>query len=399
MLGFVGGPAKTPFVDRLAEESVCYSRAVSAAPWTVPSLASMLTGIYAHRLGLVQWEQPFPQDVHTLFDAACAADWEVASFVFDPRFLFCRVPAAGVRGSSQDLPRLLEWLRRRAGEERPFLLFIHYWWTHLPYLSRPMDNRTWNLLKDKVLVGLRGGAASRRGVVGLYHRAVEHLSEEWLPALIDELDLDSTLLVLTADHGESWGERHEREQPRGVFDLHGNTLFDEVVRVPLLLRPPGGAPGRRVDDLVRTVDLLPTLTALLDWQSSERDIDGRPLPGLIPGGEASSPGRHSTGAVSVMNRDFVRAKSLPRTPRELWNGLALTLDHWKLIWEPSSGRRTAFDLVGDPGETKDVSAERTTELQQGWELLERELGRARVGPAADADALRLRLRALGYLDG
>ena len=400
VLGYAGGPTHTPFIDRVVAESVSYSRVLSAAPWTVPSLASMFTGIYAHRLGLVQWEQPFPQDIHTLFNAAHAAGWDVASFVFDPRYLLSGVPSAGVRGSSQDLPKLLAWLRRKKGTDRPYLLFIHYWWTHIPYLAQPMDNRAWNLLKNKVFLGLRGSAASRRGVVGLYHRAVEFFSEEWLPKVIDELELDSTWLLLTADHGESWGERSETEQPRDVFDLHGNTLYDEVLRVPLVIRPPGGVAGRQVDDLVRTVDIMPTLTTALSWGKPRKNIDGKPLPGLNSSRVFPSAPHFGVQAqaVSVMNRDFVRAEHLPSSSRELWNGLALTSERWKLIWEPGSGRRQAFDLVGDPGETRNISDEKNSVLAEGWSLLERELDRARVGPAAAATGLRTRLRALGYLD-
>ena len=123
------------------------------------------------------------------------------------------------------------------------------------------------------------------------------------------------------------------------------------------------------------------------------DIDGEVLEGFS---NAGSSARERT-AISAMNRDFVRATSLPKSPRDLWNGLALTTEALKFVWELTKDRRLAFDLVADPGETNDISSTSSSVLDSGWELLDRELTRARVGPRADADAIRERLRALGYL--
>ena len=93
-----GGRAHTPFFDRLAGQGASFDTAISAAPWTVPSIAAMLTGVYAHRLGLVKWEQPWPASRRSLFDLAADAGMEVGSFVFDTAHLFRNVGAASVRG-------------------------------------------------------------------------------------------------------------------------------------------------------------------------------------------------------------------------------------------------------------------------------------------------------------
>ena len=273
-LGCTGGPVSTPTVDGLADSGALFERVISAAPWTVPSVASMLSGVNCHRLGLVQWEQPWRQDTPSLFDIARQAGYEVASFVFDPSFMFTSVPQAGVRGSSQDTTAVLDWIRQHRDDR--YLLFLHYWWTHIPYVDLPMSTAAWRQGADHVLAALAAGAEAREGVKRLYRRAVERFSEQWLPRVLDAADLDTTWVLLTADHGESWGERPGDDPPADVFDLHGNALWDEVLRVPMIIRQPGGGEPQRLPGLSRTVDILPTLAELLGLVSVTpgADVDG-----------------------------------------------------------------------------------------------------------------------------
>ncbi len=390
-------PARTPTLDGLAAEGVAFDRVVSAAPWTVPAIAALLTGAYAHRLGLAKWEQPFPPEFPSLFHRARAAGATVASFVFDPGHLFRRVPEAGVVASSQDVPALLAWLDAHRNEEH--LLFVHYWWTHVPYLATPMDPAAWRQLTERVLRSLGASPAAREGVKRLYRLAVERFSEDFLPRLLERIDLERTCVVVTADHGESWGERDEAAAPAHVFDLHGNALYDEVLRVPLLVRSPGGARGKRVGGLVRSVDLGPTLGALLGWPAEDAPaLDGVDLSASVRSGAEPPP----LEAVSVMTRDFVDAPRIPRAPEELYSGYALTTARHKLVLEPGSGRRRAFDLAADPDETQDLVAagREPPELAAGFRRLHDEALRARVGdfdPREVAELAR-RLRDLGYLE-
>jgi arylsulfatase A-like enzyme len=390
-------PACTPTLDRLAAESVVFDRVISAAPWTVPSIAAMLTGVFSHRLGLAKWEQPFPPEFPTLFARARAAGFTVASFVFDPSHLFRRVPEAGVAGSSQDVAAVLAWLEAHRDEE--YFLFLHYWWTHIPYLARATDIPTWRRVTEEVLRALRASPASRDGVKRLYRRAVEQFSEDLLPRVLERVDLGRTHVVITADHGESWGERAETATLGHVFDLHGNALYDEVLRVPLLVRSPDGARGRRVAELVRTVDYCPSLAALLGWSGEPGvDLDGVDLSATFRSGARPPP----LEAVSVMNRDFIDAPRIPGSPDELFTGYALTTTRHRLFLEPGTGARRAFDLEADPGELVDLVAARNAPaaLAADWRRLEAEVERARVGDfdPGDVAALTSRLQALGYLE-
>jgi arylsulfatase A-like enzyme len=393
VLGCCGGAAKTPTVDRLAAEAALFPRTVTAAPWTVPSLAAMLTGVHPHRLGLAKWEQPWPAEHPSLFDLAARKGVEAASFVFDPHWLFRGVPSAGVRGSSQNTQKVLGWLREHRGGE--FVAFVHYWWTHIPYIAKPMTTPQWKALSDQVLAAVRAGGQAREGAKGLYRLAVERFSEEWLPSVLDAVDLSTTWVVLVGDHGESWGER-PGTAVQDVFDLHGNGLYDEVLRVPLLIRPPGGGPAHRPAGLARTVDILPTLAELLGLGAAPDEIDGVSLAAPVRAGVGAT----AEQALSVRSGDFVNARALPEDPRDLWSGWALTTLRHKLIWEPGSGSRRAFDLPADPLETVDVSERDAAALADGWRTLEREASRALVGPSSDEDLQRTaqRLRDLGYVD-
>jgi arylsulfatase A-like enzyme len=396
--GCCGGAARTPALDSLAGSGILFERAISAAPWTVPSVAAMLTGVFAHRLGLAKWEQPWPERHPSLFDLARKSGFEVGSFVFDPSHLFSRVPAAGVAGSSQDVEPMFAWLAARRNER--FVAFVHYWWTHVPYVDKPMSTGAWRAATERVLQAMRSGAAARDGARRLYLRAVERFSEQFLARLVDVLDLDSTWLAILSDHGEGFGERQEVAELADVFDLHGNTLYEEVLRVPLVLRPPGGTAARCVPELVRTVDLAPTLAELAElgaWPDQAAALlDGVSLAACV--NQSAAP--PELDAVSAKNRDFVDLPQLPGEASELWDGFALTSRRYKQIWHPVEDRRTAFDLAADPGETTDIASSHGNELAAGWSRLERELGRARVGEIEpeDVERVRRRLRGLGYID-
>ncbi len=388
-------PAETPTLDALAAEGVLFERAITAAPWTVPSIASMMTGVFSHRLGLVKWEQPFPAEYATLFYQASQRGLTVASFVFNPTHLFRRVPEAGVRGSSQDVASVLEWLRDHRDEE--YFLFLHYWWTHIPYAAKPMDIDAWRIVSTQVLRALRKSPAARDGVIRLYRHAVTQFSEGFLPRLLEVANLDTTWIAVTADHGESWGERAQSAGLRNVFDLHGTHLYDEVLRIPLIVRPPGGGAGRRISPLVRSVDLAPTFATLLGAPLPPTDdIDGVDLSACLLR-EAPAP---ALEAVSVASYDFVDAPALPEDPRRLYQAFALTTQDLKLIRELTPERRLAFDLELDPAELNDLSSSSDERLRAGWARLDREIERARVGDwlPQDARTVRLRLRELGYLE-
>ena len=105
-----------------------------------------------------------------------------------------------------------------------------------------------------------------------------------------------------------------------------------------------------------------------------------------------------TRALSAMNHDLV-ARELPRGPADVWSALSLTTRRHKLIWEPLTGRRLAYDLVHDPSEQVDIAGAHPPDLEPHWQHLEQQWARAAVQAMADDDlaGLRRRLHDLGYL--
>ena len=407
-LGCYGSTLATPTVDHLAASGARFETVISSAPWTLPSLAAMLTGVWSHRLGLLKWEQPWPRELPTLFDCFRARGIETASFVFDPSCLFRSCPEASVVGCSQDTAPMLAWLRER--QHRDYFALVHYWWTHVPYLGRKLPLAAWNKVCSQILELLSVAdpaerRANREQVKGLYALAVQHFSETWLPALLDAARAD--VVVLVADHGESWGERLAADRTlRDVFDLHGNHLHDEVMAVPWIVHAPGLVAPAVVKGVARTVDLAPTLVELLELDSPTHRAptlhatqagftrSGRSLvPALLSGEIAGDP-----LAFCARNLDFVDARALPTDPDSAYVELACRDRASKVIDAFRGGDAREYDLGADPGELcpKALGDPASSALGRALES-ERQAAVVAAHDPDDFARMKAQLRSLGYL--
>ena len=396
-LGCYGGPA-TPTVDHLAAGGARFQTVVSAAPWTVPSLGAMLTGIGAHRLGLLQWQQPWPAGVASLFTATRRGRLETASFVFDPDHLFRACPEAGVVGSSQDTEAMLAWFKAR--RKNDYFAFVHYWWTHVPYLRRKLPLPDWNRVCKAILKQLSATdpaerETNRARVKGLYALAVREWSEVWLPTLLDAARAD--VVVVIADHGESWGER----LPAGaaledVFDLHGNHLHDEVLRVPWIVYAPGLVEPASIAGLARSVDVTPTLIELLGLEA--RVVDPRVAGCSLAASLGSGRIVQAAPAISARTHDFVDAETVPTDPGDVYVELASQDLATKVILDFQGGDTRAYDLATDPGERAPLAVP-STQARKLADGLRVERESAVVAPSAPGEfaLMRRQLEKLGYL--
>lgn len=394
-LGCYNPACRTPTVDGLAAGGVRFETVYSSAPWTLPSLAAMLTGVWSHRLGLMKWEQPWPRSVPTLFDQFRAAKHTVASFVFDPTHLFRNCPEAGVVGSSQETDPMLAWFREH--REHDYFALVHYWWTHLPYLNKKLALGPWNMLGREMIKLLAdpdpaARAANREKLKGLYALAIRTFSEEWLPRLLDAARAD--LVVLTADHGESWGERMPPGQyPRDVFDLHGNHLGNEVITIPWLISAPALVRPAIVTGPARSVDLMPTLLDLAGIEGPAGAVCGSSLAPSFASGAIANP----RPAFFARNRDFIDQPELPTTVEEVYVEFGGTDGRHKLLTDCAGGGTGAYDLAADPGEQAALDLEQVPPGLR--EALATERARAVVAPHDPGDYRRMRetLQGLGYL--
>jgi arylsulfatase A-like enzyme len=306
----------------------------------------------------------------------------VASFVFDDGFLFRSLPDTMVRGRSDSIDPILGWLHANAGS--PFHLFVHSWATHLPYNAPHRARAEWREGKRRHLERIQSGRAS-----GLehsreaYRRAVEFQSEHNIAALLETLEelemLDSTAVVVTADHGESWGERvDDKSELRGVYHLHGAGLWDEVLHVPLIVAAPGLGAGV-VPWQVRTVDIAPTVLEIAGLPSFD-DVDGESLLPLTDGREAAD-----------------RTALAVTTDLGNLSQMAVRMPPWKLVrWVPSDDEE-AYRLDVDPREQTDVRAQVPRRLRRALDEELADVRRDVVMTVDEEAAVARRLEDLGYL--
>lgn len=369
----------TPTIDEFAAGAVCFDQAISAAPWTAPSTASLVTGLYPHHHGYLHWDARLDPALPTLFNVAAAYGYETGSFVFDESYLFRGFADANVAGTSERMDGAVEWLR--AHREKPFCLWFHSWATHMPYDVLHSEKREWKAAKEEILAGIQSDSASAlEALRESYKQAVERESEtvfaSFLQAL-DELGLrEQTALAFLSDHGESWGERFaDKQAVQGTYHMHGATLYDEIVQVPLILSAPGVEPSE-IGSQVSLVDVMPTL---LDLAGAPLDgLDGRSLLPVAAGEERGD-----------------RPAVIARTDKGVVSQLALRVPPWKLIFDMRSGAEEAYRLDLDPREREsrtDAPEELRARLQAELEGVPRE------SLSAEEEAVvEKRLADLGYL--
>jgi arylsulfatase A-like enzyme len=371
----------TPTIDELAASGVRFDQAIAPAPWTCPSTTSMITGLYPHHHRYLHWDATLDPAIPTLFTVAAAHGYETGSFVFDENYLFKGFADANVAGTSETLDGVVEWLRAHRSE--PFVLWFHSWATHMPYDILPAERKEWLAAKDAIIAGIQSGdAAALAELREGYARSVERSSETFLAAFLGELDAlglrEETALAFVSDHGESWGERFaDKEAVKGTYHMHGATVYDEIVEVPMIVSAPGRLEPGVVRPQVSLVDLTPTL---LDLAGAPLDgVDGVSLVPALDGDEAE-------------DRDaWIVATDGGRVSQ-----LALRRPPWKLTVHVESGEEEAYRLDRDPREREnvadDVPADVRERLYEELETLEQpEL------TAEEEAAVTSRLTDLGYL--
>ena len=371
----------TPTIDELAAGGVRFDQAISAAPWTAPSMTSMVTGLYAHHHGYLHWDAELEPTTETLFRALLAHGYEVGTFVFDTSYLFKEMPEANIVGTSETLDGAIAWLR--AHRSKPFLLFFHNWATHMPYDILHAERKDWLSAKQEVIGGIQADSAlALEATREAYRKAVERQSETLVSSMLGELDAlglrVDTVFALISDHGESWGERFaSKEDVKGVYHMHGATLYDEIVQVPLILSAPGRLDPGVVTAQVRSVDLMPTLLDLAGVPSGV--IDGASLLPLTDGREEGD-----------------RVAVIAGTDMGALTKLAVRMPPWKLILHVESGEEEAYRLDVDPRELDSRPADAPPELR---EIVFRELESAERCELTEEEEATVakRLADLGYL--
>ena len=392
----------SPILDAFAAQGVVFEDASSPAPWTLPAHASLLTGRFPASHGVTTVRTGLPAQVPTLASLLARAGYVTAAVVnstwlkpeeFGLTREFTRhvfVPDDPSRRSPNRAvtDQAMEWLRET--RSRRLFVFAHYYDVHSDYASEPAyerlfvgpydgiaDGTAWQLtlanleddylemchqrfdpakctfaaaggqnLIDEKVERLRFDEADVRHLVDLYDAGIRQFDTELgrLLGFLDEQGLsDETLVVVTSDHGEEFMEH-------GRVD-HFLTTYQEVLRVPLILRGPGVPAGLRVAAPVSLVDVVPTVLGLagaaapagldgVDLSRLWREGDPLALDERLVFGEAS-------GGLTfelVVGENYFPIYSSVRQGR------------FKLVHDTKSDRDALYDLAADPREQRDVAA-------------------------------------------
>jgi len=403
-----------PFIEaRLARRGVVFESLTAASPVTAPSHMTMFTALQPITHGVTDGMKSLSPVLRTLPELLRAKRIETAAFTEDgwvsTRQGFGRgfnvfsenkspdimVPLGEVDVTFGQAKRWLAWNR-----DKRFFLFLHTYQVHEPYapperyagLFGPQDGQE---LDESSPPHLRRRAD--------YDREIRFVDDE-LRSLFGELErlgLDrNTVFVLTADHGEEFKEH-------GLFS-HGRHLYEETVRVPLIIQGPGIPEGRRVETPVAQVRLMPTILELFAAEAPPGQAT-RSLLGLTRG-----EGPSSTAPGPVYSEAWL---ALPRgRPRDVKRfeppSVSVRVGSRKATRIRGKGgvRYEYYDLSEDPGEQRNLYPERPDEASDLIALLERYEGERRARSrellgeeAPPSPSLRLdpeneeKLRALGYL--
>jgi len=445
--------ATTPTLDRLAQSSTVYTQAISPSPWTLPAHISLFTGLFPSEHGVLTEQDRLNKDVLLLAEILRDAGYRTAGFTnnawasslygLDRGFEWFVEMFRGQRGEEKGRLRknldrarrllflkdsgagktntqVIRWIQgwRHEGDYAPFFIFVNYMEAHQVYApKRPFHRRfpgqlspyveAWrnrNITRgnDRLYAGTRRLTADdHMAMVNMYDRAISYLDfriGELVGFLEEHKLLDNTLLIITSDHGDNFGEH----RLAGV-DLieHLFCLYDSLLRVPLLVRWPETAESatKRADQ-VQLNDVFHVILSLLN-------LDGG-KPSKWREGTLLAEGKREFAFAEYVTPPVQLEAFRRKQPNHVFQQFDVnlkairTLDH-KLV-RFQDGREEFYYLRDDPGETADLSARDhgaqarlAARLDQWIAALPVRAKDAEPYDIPDDEVIRRRLADLGYL--
>jgi arylsulfatase A-like enzyme len=422
----------SPAADWLAEHGVVFEHAYAPAPWTIPSVASLFTSSFPCEHNMLSKYDRLPASADTLAERLQRAGYFTCSrfgnaFLgrhhgmdqgFDRLIGKGRTEGTAVSAALGDNPRL------------PFFFYAHNMEPHNPYHYAPPNAEGFRRVDWPVREQMKlhfkayksAGEYDYRRQVPLgtndmtatqdeHAAALRALREDWnelydccvrladarVGSTIRVLQKrglwDNTVFIYLADHGEEIDDH-------GGW-LHDQSVYEEVVRVPLIIRfPRDEFAGTRVDEVVSLVDVLPTIFNYIRRPDLADGARGRSLMPLIRGDDSARP---ETFVVPSMRHNTTRYYRPWATQRGDVN-IVVRRGPWKAIWNVDVGSVELYDLSQDPREQTDVGAQypQLRDLMRDYAAAWYQRCRQQTAPTEDVgdlDEETLRqLRSLGYVD-
>ncbi|UCH85295.1 MAG: sulfatase [Candidatus Latescibacterota bacterium] len=425
----------TPHLDRFAKECAVYDNAYAVAPWTIPNHAAMFTGMYTCQHGARLGAPELRGVVTTLAELLYEDGYETIAYSNNPVIAGTRGYAQGFEAYNQPwertfgrlfraLPHLSgrpedagahvtgklteKWVKHR-DTSRPFFLFINYLEAHSRYWP-PQEYRFAFVPDDTPLtdantqydfVGLACGTVKKtdgeqQNAMGFYDGEIlylDHCVNELMGCLRETGALDNTVVIITSDHGEEFGEH----------DLVGHEfgLYNTLLKVPLIIRYPKLLSPGRYGDHTQLIDLF---TTILAGTRSPYDTSGDVLAYNL----FERPQRREVIAENYHEYQKFQNKVAERCPDTDVTSFVSTLrsiriGDFKLI-ASSSGDLELYNKATDPGETTnladenpELAAELDVLIASWFERTKTPLVEMQRDASEDSEELRKKLRALGYI--
>ncbi len=425
-LGCFGHSSQTsPHIDRLRRESFLLRNVLSSSSWTAPAVASLFTSLHPYRHGVRYVDTlELSRGLDTLAERFLESGWFTGAVSdnllivpdngFDQGFrcFVSRPDTVDMRKAEAVTSLALSWLEHHG--DRPFFLYLHYMDPHADYQPRqpfhpgppPKDA----VIRPFVEQGQAGGVANRMQgsktfrltpaeecrLLELYDgeiAATDFQVGRLLAGLRKQGLAEQTVVVFVADHGEEFADH-------GKY-AHATSLFDELVRVPLLVRLPGmgraAGRGRGIDSVVRAADLGPTLLDLAGATGFPGEVDASSFGSLFDDGDPAGDAREAYFELNPYSRN-------PLAPGWVEAARGLRLGHHKLVYQPRTGVYHLFDLLADPGELRSIYDAGDPRSMEMVARLDHYLKDAAIAGEASGEGALLgdrqlqQLDALGYLE-
>jgi arylsulfatase len=374
----------SPALDALARRGVLFADAASPSTYTRAAVPSIFASVHPAAHGVFsqgRQVEVLSDEYTTLAETLKARGYRTAAFMpnpslhhtfnfgqgfdlYDDDFPVSDGPAHEVYETARKInDRTLRWLR--GDREKPFFAYLHYRDVHAPYVPPPPYDRMFPssgagrlLTRGELLAQPLDIRRPRRyrdldSYIGQYDGEIRYTDDrvaELLGTLKKEGFLDNAVLFVTADHGEAFLEH-------GAW-THGTDVFEELTRVPLLLVLPGDKhAGQRVEVPVQTIDIYPTVLALLDAEAPA-ELQGKSLLDAVEG--RADPHRAVFSEARVPKN---------KRPSRWGQTVAVRADGWKLIYNRTKRRAELYHLAADPAETRDLIASEPDQARKLVRLL------------------------------
>lgn len=291
-LGIYGYEKQTsPNIDQFAKDAMVFENAFAQSSWTLPSHASMLTGKYSQKLDVEVLSDRLPENSGIAeilkSNGYQTAAYTSGSFINEDHGFARGFDTFEENNSWQDANILtqnaISWLTNN--QQNKFFLFLHYFHIHDPYSPKENSagsidpNYTGSLKSFDIsqIVKLNKREitlpqSDLNHLKTLYDAELLELDKE-LGRIFDLLSetklIDNSIIIITSDHGEEFGEH-------GIWGMHAYSLYDELIKVPFIIRVPTFNKPQRIPNLVELTDIVPTITSLLNIKSP-LEFDGQNL--------------------------------------------------------------------------------------------------------------------------